>query len=245
MEPEIKSRISLNPSTLLAPVPTALISCRGTGKDDQPNLITLAWVGTVCSDPPMVSVSIRKSRFSHHLIVESGEFIVNLVDEALLKATDFCGVKSGRDIDKFAECHLTAIPAPGMDYAPAVEESPLSMSCKVRQVLELGAHDCFIGEIVAVTARPSLIDKEQKLRLDKANLVAYCHGDYYALGHLLGFYGYSVASPEVLARRMPKPGKTAVRVNHAASRQPPVKKSRAARPSEGRSPRGKNQNNPG
>jgi flavin reductase (DIM6/NTAB) family NADH-FMN oxidoreductase RutF len=200
----MNGRIELNPSTMLAPVPVALISCRGVQSEpDRPNLITLAWVGTVCSDPPMVSISIRKSRFSHQLISESGEFVVNLVDETLLKASDFCGVKSGRDLDKFAECHLTAVPASGLDHAPAIEESPLSLCCKVRQVIQLGSHDCFIGEIIAVTVQGSLMDENRKLRMDKARLVAYCHGDYYALGRFLGFYGFSVASADVLARRMP------------------------------------------
>jgi flavin reductase (DIM6/NTAB) family NADH-FMN oxidoreductase RutF len=198
-------RINLNPSTLLAPVPVVLVSCRGrSGETAKDNLITLAWAGVVCSEPPMVSVAIRKSRFSHRQISETGEFVVNLVNEKLLLATDFCGVKSGRDIDKFAACQLTPIAAPGMELAPALAESPLSMSCKVRQVLELGSHDCFLAEVVAVTASPELIDSDNKLRLDQTKLVAYNHGEYVAMGQLLGFYGFSVASPEVLARRMPR-----------------------------------------
>ena len=197
---------ALNPSTLLAPVPVVLVSCCGThdGDAEKPNLITLAWAGTVCSEPPMVSISIRKSRFSHQKILESGEFVINLVNEELLKVTDFCGVKSGRDLDKFAVCKLTAVPAAGLTIAPAVAESPLTLSCKVRQVIELGSHDCFIAEVIAVEAATKLIDKQDRLRLDRANLVAYTHGEYRTLGDLAGFYGFSVASPQVLARRLRK-----------------------------------------
>ncbi|HBP37250.1 MAG TPA: flavin reductase family protein [Clostridiales bacterium] len=199
-------RIQLNPATVMAPVPVVLVSCRGPEGSEyaKPNLITLAWAGIVCSEPPMVSISVRKSRYSHRQIQESGEFVINLVNEKLLRQTDFCGVKSGRDIDKFAACHLTACPAAAMLHAPAVAESPLSLSCQVRQVLELGSHDCFIGEIVAVEAAADLMDEKNKLCLDRAGLVAYCHGDYRSLGSILGFFGYSVAGDEVLARRMPK-----------------------------------------
>ena len=196
----------LNPSTLLAPVPAVLVSCRGKagGEYDKPNLITLAWAGVINSEPPMVSISIRKSRFSHNQVLETGEFVLNLVHEDLLKATDYCGVKSGRETDKFADCSLTAVAAAGLDIAPAVAESLLTLSCKVRQVLELGSHDCFIAEIVAVEAATALFDKQNRLRLDKAGLVVYCHGNYYRLGEMLGFFGYSVAGKKVLEKRMPK-----------------------------------------
>lgn len=203
---EPKPKISLNPATLLAPVPVVLVSCRGlSGSEfDKPNLITLAWAGVVNSDPPMISISVRKSRFSHRQISETGEFAVNLVHADLLRATDYCGVKSGRETDKFADCALTAVPATGLIAAPAVAESLLTLSCRVRQVLELGSHDCFIGEVIAVDAAESLMDRQNRLRLDKAGLVAYSHGSYYQLGEMLGFFGYSVASKDVLARRMPK-----------------------------------------
>jgi flavin reductase (DIM6/NTAB) family NADH-FMN oxidoreductase RutF len=199
----LQDKVNLKSATLLSPVPIVLVSCQDpSGIAVRPNLIAIAWAGTVCSDPPMVSISVRKERYSHDLILNSGEFVVNLVDDKLLWATDYCGVKSGRDVDKFAQCHLTAIQAAGMDHAPAVAESPVSLSCKVRQVLELGSHDCFIGEVVAVAASAALIDKDNRLRLDKAGLVAYCHGEYLSLGSILGFYGYSVARPEVLAKRL-------------------------------------------
>jgi flavin reductase (DIM6/NTAB) family NADH-FMN oxidoreductase RutF len=217
---------ALNPSTMLAPVPVVLVSCRGTrdGDEEKPNLITLAWAGTVCSEPPMVSISIRKSRFSHQKIIESGEFVINLVNDELLKATDFCGVKSGRDLDKFAVCKLTPVPAAGLSITPAVAESPLTLSCKVRQVIELGSHDCFIAEIIAVEAAAKLIDKQDKLHLDRANLIAYVHGEYRMLGDLAGFFGYSVASPQVLARRLPK------KVTPNQSLRRPVKRTNPGKP---------------
>jgi len=194
----------LNPSTLLGPVPVVLVSCQGNGASS-PNLITLAWAGTICSDPPMVSISIRPSRLSHQLVKESGEFVINLVNEPLLKATDFCGVRSGRDVDKFEACGLHPMPIEGLSVTPAVAESPLSLACKVRSVQSLGSHDVFLAEIVTVIADSSLMDANGKLNLNKAGLVAYTHGEYRALGRMLGFFGYSVASPEVLARRMPAP----------------------------------------
>lgn len=194
----------LNPSTLLAPVPVVLVSCKHSG---QANLITIAWVGTICSDPPMVSISIRPSRLSYQMIMESKEFVINLVDKKLLKAADYCGVKSGRDTDKFIDCHLTAVEAAGLSQAPAIAESPLSLSCRLNQVVKLGSHDCFIAEIVSVEAKEELFDNNDRLCLEKAELVAYSHGQYHSLGPVLGFFGFSVASNDVLQRRMPKNSK--------------------------------------
>lgn len=201
----LPEKMILKPSTLLSPVPVVLVSCQGIEKEGKtsPNLITLAWAGTICSEPPMVSISIRPSRFSHQLITESGEFVLNLVNESLLKATDYCGVRSGRDVDKFSQCGLHAIPVKELELAQAVAESPLSLACKVRSVISLGSHDVFMAEVVSVIADSSLLDESGKLGLDKAGLVAYAHGEYRALGRVLGFFGYSVAAPEVLARRMP------------------------------------------
>lgn len=201
-----KKKTLLKPSTLLAPLPVVLVSCRGLAGTllDKPNLITLAWAGVVCSDPPMVSVSIRKSRYSYEMIAQTKEFVINLVDQTLLRSTDYCGVKSGRDTDKFADCGLTPAAAKGLHIAPAVAESPLSLSCRVRQILELGSHDCFIAEVIAVETDQKLLDRSNRLRLDKAGLVAFSHGEYFALGDVLGFFGFSVASAKVLARRMPK-----------------------------------------
>ncbi len=195
----------IGPSTLLNPVPVIMLSCRGTGdKTSKNNIITLAWVGTVNSDPPMLSVSVRKSRFSYDQIIESGEFVVNLVDKSNLRSCDYCGVKSGRDVDKFAACSLSAVKAPGLELAPAIAECPVSLSCKVRQSVELGSHVMFIAEIISITVDEKLFNKNGKLEMQKAGLVAYSHGEYFALSGLEGFFGFSVAKPEVLRRRSKK-----------------------------------------
>ena len=194
--------VSLNPSTMLNPTPVVLVSCGEKDHPENRNLVTVAWAGTVNSDPPMVSVSLRKERYSHGLIASSGEFVVNLVDEALAKATDFCGVRSGRDLDKAKELGLTLLPADGMETAPRVDGAPVSLSCKVVQVLELGRHDMFLGEVTAVAVRKDLLDENGALHLEKAGLVAYSHGLYHRLGEVMGFFGWSVARPEVYEKRM-------------------------------------------
>ena len=191
-------------STILNPVPVVMVSCSGKETAAKPNIMTVAWAGTVNSEPPMVSVSIRKSRYSHKLISETGEFVINLVSKSLCKACDYCGVRSGADEDKFAKCGLTPVKADGLEYAYAIKEAPVSISCRVKSVTELGSHDMFIGEIVAVTADSYLMDDKGRLCLDNANLVAYNHGEYFLLGEKLGFFGYSVASEEVLKKRMGK-----------------------------------------
>lgn len=193
---------TFDPCTLLAPVPAVMVSCKGTAQADRPNIITVAWAGTVNSDPPMVSISVRKERFSHGLIADSGEFVVNLVDERLCRACDFCGVKSGRNVDKFAEMKLQPMPALGMAHAPAIIGAPAYLSCKVRQVLELGSHDMFLGEVVGVQVRDDLFAPDGSLHLESAGLVAYSHGVYQRTADVMGFFGYSVARPEVLERRM-------------------------------------------
>ena len=194
---------SLKPATVLSPVPVVMVSCRGReGELARDNIITVAWAGTVCSEPPMVSISVRKSRLSHAMILESGEFVINLVSEKLAKACDYCGVKSGREIDKFARLGLTAEPMEGLSVARAVAGAPVQLGCVVKEVKELGSHDLFLAEIVSVRAKEKLFDKKGKLCLDRANLVAYSHGEYFALGRKLGFFGFSVASPEVLKARM-------------------------------------------
>ena len=193
-------KISLNPSTLLAPVPVVMVSC---GTMESSNIITLAWVGTVNSEPPMVSISVRKSRFSHPILTESGRFVINLVSESIAADCDFCGVKSGRDVDKFEERHFTKVKGPATGV-PMIGESPVNIECEVREVIELGSHDMFIAEVKAVHVAKDLCDEKGAVDFGKAGLVAYCHGDYYRLGKMLGFFGYSVARKEVLKRRMKK-----------------------------------------
>ena len=194
-----QSFVALKPGTLLAPVPAVMVSCARAG--ETPNIVTLAWVGTVNSDPPMCSISVRKERFSHDIIRDSGEFVINLCGEEQLKGLDFCGVKSGRAVDKFAACAFTPAAVPGFT-APAVGECPLYLACRVTSVQELGSHDLFLGKVEQMGVRPDLIDEAGRIDFGKAHLVAYNHGNYYALGEALGFFGYSVAAPDVLERRM-------------------------------------------
>jgi len=190
------------PSTMLNPTPVVLVSCADPDDPKKKDMVTLAWAGTINSEPPMVSVSIRKERWSHGLIIASGEFVVNLVDEKMAKAVDFCGVRSGRDTDKAKETGLCYQPAEGLQTAPAVAGSPVSLCCRVRQVLELGSHDMFLGEIVSVMVRKDLTDGTGALHLEKAGLIAYSHGLYQRLGDVIGFFGWSVARDEVFERRM-------------------------------------------
>ena len=177
---------------MLYPVPAVMVSCARKG--EKPNIITVAWAGTVCSDPAMVSISVRKERYSHDIIKETGEFVINLTTRKLARATDYCGVKSGRDVDKFADMHLTAAPSVKIE-APAIAESPVNIECKVTQVLELGSHDMFIAEVMAVNVDESLLDEKGTLHLSDADLIAYSHGRYYGLGDFIGKFGYSVQKP--------------------------------------------------
>ena len=193
---------SIGTGTLLAPASLAMVSCAEEGV--RPNIITVAWLGIVNSNPPMLSVSIRPERYSYGIILRSGEFVVNLVSRKLMKAADLCGVRSGRDMDKFKECALQALPAQGMSHAPCIGESPLYLSCKLKQKIELGSHHMLLADIVSVGAQDCLLDEKGKLDLAKANLVAYSHGEYVPVGRPEGFFGYSVARPEVLERRMRK-----------------------------------------
>lgn len=191
---------TLSPGTLLSPVPAVMVSCARAG--ERPNIITVAWAGTICSDPPMLSISVRKERYSHAILMDSGEFVVNLVGRGQLPAADYCGVRSGRNEDKFAACRLSAVPVPEMAQAPAIAQCPLYLACKTQQVLELGSHDLFIARIVGMGVRQDLMDEKGKIDLRRADLAAYSHGVYYALGEAMGFFGYSVAAQDVRARRM-------------------------------------------
>ena len=183
------SKRELKPGNMLYPVPAVMVTAADSEGHD--NIITLAWAGTVNSDPPMVSVSVRKSRHTHGMLVKTGEFAVNLVTEGLTRACDLCGVISGRDGDKFEKAGLTR-EAASVIGAPLIAESPVNIECRVKQVLELGSHDLFLAEVLAVHADESLFDEKDRLDLGKAGLTAYSHGEYRALGRLLGTFGYSV-----------------------------------------------------
>ena len=177
------------PGNMLYPLPAVMVSVTdGEGND---NIITVAWAGTVCTNPPMVSISVRPSRFSYDMLCKTKEFVLNLTTEELAYATDYCGVRSGRDVDKFQQLHLTKEKADHVK-APMIGESPVNIECKVREVVSLGSHDMFVADIVAVDVAKELLDSNGRLALEKANLVAYSHGDYFALGKKLGSFGYSV-----------------------------------------------------
>ena len=174
---------------MLYPLPVVMVSCQRN--DERPNIITVAWTGTVCSDPAMISISVRKERFSHDIIKESGEFVVNLVTRTLAYATDFCGVKSGRDVDKFKEMNLTPLPSSKIK-APGIAESPVSIECKVTDILELGSHDMFLGKVLNVSVDEKYMDETGRFHLNDSDLVAYSHGEYRSLGDYIGKFGYSV-----------------------------------------------------
>lgn len=192
---------SIGPTTYLSPVPVVMLGCADPANGIRPNLITVAWAGVVCSKPPMISVSIRKERYSHGIISKTGEFTLNLTGEALCRATDFCGVKSGREVDKFAAMALTPIPAAGLTAAPAVAEAPAYLSCKVKQIIELGSHDLFLAEVVDVNIAEEYFTETGAINEEAMQLVGYVHGKYRALSDVLGFFGYSIASDEALERR--------------------------------------------
>ena len=183
------SKQSWKPSTLLNPEPPVLVSC---GSLEKPNLITIGWTGTICTQPSMLSISVRPERYSHGLICESGEFAVNLPTESLVRAVDWCGVKSGRDHDKFSETGLHAAAGSVLTGCPILAESPLSLECRVVQRIPLGSHDLFLAEVAAVDVDECLLAEAGRLCLSRAKLIVYSHGDYLALGRRLGSFGYSV-----------------------------------------------------
>lgn len=177
------------PGNMLYPLPVVMVSL--ADRDGHPNIITLAWVGTVCTNPPMVSISVRPERYSYQILKETGEFVINLTTKELAFATDYCGVKSGRDVDKFKEMGLTPIPAKEV-AAPMIKESPVNIECKVRQILPLGSHDMFLADVVAVHADEKYMDGNRKFHLEQAEPIIYSHGSYFGCGELLGTFGYSV-----------------------------------------------------
>lgn len=177
------------PGNMVYPLPTVLVSCGD--KKGNINVMTAAWTGTICSDPPMVYVSVRKERYSHHMIQETREYVINLTTEKLAWTADFCGVRSGRDLDKFKEMKLTPVQGE-LEYAPMIEESPVSIECRVTNVMELGSHDMFMAEVTAVYADEQYMDETGTFHLEKAAPMVYSHGQYYGLGRHLGGFGYAV-----------------------------------------------------
>lgn len=183
------SKQQWKPGNMVYPLPAVMVSCGD--KEGRKNVMTAAWTGTICSEPPMVYVSVRKNRFSHHMLMETGEYVINLTTEALAQATDYVGVKSGKDMDKFEAMHLTPVTGT-LAYAPMIEESPVCIECKVEQVMELGSHDMFIGRVVSVFADEKYIDESGRFDLAKAKPLVYSHGQYYGTGKHIGKFGFSV-----------------------------------------------------
>ncbi len=201
------------PGNMLYPVPSVMVSCgqyENPGDEAACNIITVAWTGTVCSDPAMVYVSIRPSRHSYSIIKETGEFVINLTTTKLTRAMDYCGVRSGRDHNKFEEMHLTPQLAETIK-APLIAESPVNIECKVSQIIPLGTHDMFLAEVKAVRVAEELLDETGRFQLEKAGLIAYSHGTYFELGKALGKFGYSVqkktAAKKAFKKHVSKPAK--------------------------------------
>ncbi len=180
---------SWKPGNMLYPVPAVMVSCQRPG--EKANIVTVAWAGTICSDPAMLSISVRPERYSYDIISETKEFVVNLVTTDLTRACDWCGVRSGRDYDKFKEMKLTEYKSEYMD-TPAIDESPVNIYCKVKKIEKLGSHHMFIAEVVGVTVDDKYMDEKGRFDLRTTNLMAYSHGEYFALGKKLGKFGYSV-----------------------------------------------------
>lgn len=174
---------------MLNPVPAVMVSC--TDREGNKNIITIAWAGTICSDPAMVSISVRPKRHSYHMIQETGEFVINLVNRPMVKACDYCGVVSGKDVDKFARTGLTPLAIEGME-APGIAESPVCLACKVTQEIPLGTHSMFLAEIKSVIVDEAYFDEKDRFDINAAGLVAYSHGEYFELGEKLGTFGFSV-----------------------------------------------------
>lgn len=192
------------PGTMIYPVPAVMVTCGN--QPENYNIITIAWTGTICSDPPMCYISVRKNRHSHQLIKATGEFVINLTTAELAKATDWCGVKSGSQVNKFKEMNLTPLAAT-MVKAPLIAESPINIECKVTEIKELGSHDMFIAEVLAVHADEKYLNEETgTFDLSKANPISYSHGFYYLLGKKIGKFGWSVEKKK--KNRRPKLGNT-------------------------------------
>ena len=227
------SKIQWKGGTLLGPLPPALISC---GTAEHPNVFTAAWTGIVNTIPPKTYVSIRPSRYSYGLIRENRQFVINLTTERLVRAADFCGVRSGRDLDKFAETGLAPQPSFTVD-CPSVAQSPLSLECRVTDIIPMGSHDMFLADITAVSVEEELIDREGKLHLERCGLAAYAHGAYYGLGRQLGTFGFSVRKKPTPAGTAPKKdGEKTLQGKEKSHRKKPVGKGFGSGKSRNRGP---------
>ncbi len=204
---------TFKPGAVLSPVPAVMVSC---GNGGEKNIITIAWTGIINSEPPMTYISVRKSRHSHNIIKESGEFVINLVSEELTFAADYCGVKSGRDMDKFSETKLTALPSEKVS-CPAIAEAPVNLECKVKEIRSFPSHDMFIAEIVNMRVSEELVDEKGKIDFAGAGLVSYVHGEYFGLKkNPIGRFGYSVMKPKTKKRMGRQQHQERVRRNRSA-----------------------------
>lgn len=181
------ARKSFKAGTLLAPLPAVMVS---VGDENEKNIITVAWCGILSSDPPRAYVSVRPSRHSHGILTRTGEFVINLTTEKTALATDYSGIYTGAKVDKFEECKLTAVPSECV-AAPTIAESPLSLECRVFEVMHSGTHDIFMADILSISCDESILDESGKICFEKAGLIAYSHGEYFALGESLGKFGFS------------------------------------------------------
>ena len=182
------NKVEKQPSAILAPVPVVMVSCESPRQGR--NIITLAWVGTVCSEPPLLSISIRPGRFSHQIITETKEFVVNVPSREMLGATDYCGVVSGRDVDKFKATGLTPVPGK-IVRAPLLAEAPINLECQVKQIISLGSHDLFIAQIVKTHVADTVLDEKGNIMLEAITGIVYGNGQYCQVGSYLGSYGAS------------------------------------------------------
>ena len=177
------------PGNMLNPVPAVMVSV--ADEAGNANIITVAWAGTVCTNPPMVSISVRPERYSYHMLEETGEFVINLTTKELVKACDYCGVTSGRDVDKFEKMHLTKLPMQHVK-APGIAESPVNIECRITEKRELGSHTMFLADVVGVTVEDAYMDEKGKFEINETGLVMYSHGEYFSMGERLGKFGYSI-----------------------------------------------------
>lgn len=220
MEDRFMGKQAFRPGNMLYPLPAVMVSCqyphahdpecKMPSLDGRPNIITVAWAGTVCTNPPMLGISVRPERYSYHMIKASGDFVVNLTTETLTRAADYCGVRSGRDVDKFKEMHLTPLPSREIS-APGIAESPVNIECRARQIIPLGSHHLILADVAAVSVSEEYLDARGSFRLNDAGLITYSHGEYFLLGKRLGSFGYSVA------KRTAKSGRKTVSGKHTAS----------------------------
>lgn len=205
------------PGNMVYPLPAVMVST--ADREGNSNIFTVAWTGTVCTNPPMAYISVRPERYSYHMIKESGEFVINLTTKKLAHATDYCGVRSGRDVDKWKDCCLTKGNSSSLRYAPVIEEAPVNIECRVKSIQKLGSHHMFLAEVTAVQVDDSYMDEKGKFELNRTGLIAYSHGEYLDLGRKLGTFGYSVRKRQKVRKAKVSQGGKTVRKKHTSAQR--------------------------